>query len=1107
MRFAFQRNVVITVWLTGLFIPGWAASLSAQNEIGLPILRNYTPKEYGSSAQNWAVVQDDRGLIYAANNAGVMEYDGVTWRVIPVTNRSTVRSLAFDTTTGMLYAGAQGEFGCLATDPHGRSHFVSMVDKVDPADRSFVNVWRTWATADGIYFQSNTRIFRWHHERLSVIRPQSSFHFSFKVRDRIFVTQRKVGLFELKGDTLALVPGGRFCEKFPIYAMLPYGAREILIVSQEGAFLFDGSGVRPWARHLTDVLRESHVYNGIPLDDSTFALATLQSGILIVDRAGTVRRVFDEAAGLQNQSVKALFVDRQHGLWAALEKGLTRVEYATPVSRFNTTLNFRSQAEAMARYNGFLHVAAKDGLFRVEASPENPSGLFRLTRVLGISEEVWALLPLDGNLLAGTWGKATLLIEQDRAQKVNGFNAASLVRSRKDTNRVFVGLFDGLASLYRRNNRWTDEGRIEGIHDDVRFLAEDRDGDLWVGHLTRGCSRVDFSKGLGAPVITSYDTAAGLPDEGINVYAIGDEVYFGTESGQLYRFDRIAGRFHRDSQLPDRFGIPPGFVFPKHLDSDGHLWMAYAHESSPHPFPAVAIRQDDGHYVFRPLLGGRFECPFITPLHIDSNNVVWFQSGEDLLRCDLGKPGFSDTPFDVVFRRILSNRDSLIFDGAPNTTLSALSYDLNSLRIEFAALSFDETEKNRYRYRLEEFDERWSPWSPEPHKEYTNLPEGRHRLWVQARNVYGIESRPALLEFHILPPWFRTWWSYTMYVLLILSGIYGGFQWRLRLLRRRNEELERNVERRTRELESASGEIEAQRDHLKSINLQLEAAIRDLKETQSQLVHSEKMASVGHMVAGLAHEINNPLTFIIPNLDYIRRHTLQITRLYELFARHADRLREEPDLSGEMTRVKMELDEVVHELDAALQGSINGSQRIKDIVTNLKKFTRHDVEPMIETEIEPHLDHAIELFFTQHRDVTFLRRFAFNETVFVDIQDLNQCFINILINGVQAIRDAEAQGVLKAGTGTIILETSRAVLGGKPAARILFSDNGVGIPAEILNHIFDPFFTTRPVGLGRGLGLAEAYAIVKKHDGHIDVQSESGRGTRIAILIPSRLRD
>lgn len=1104
MRLAFQRSVVTTVWQTGLCVLGWAASVLAQNEIGLPVLHNYTPKEYGSSAQNWAVTQDDRGLIYVANNAGVMEYDGVSWRVMPVTNRSTVRSLAFDTSAGILYAGAQGEFGYLASDALGRSQFVSMVDKVDPADRTFVNVWRTWATPDGIYFQSNTHIFRWFHDRLSVIRPQSSFHFSFQVRDRVFVTQRKLGLYELKGDSLVLPPGGRFCEKFPVYAMVPYGDHEILVVSQEGAFLFDGHGVRPWAPHLTAVLRETHIYNGIPLDDSTFALATLQGGILIVDGSGTVRRVFDESVGLQNQSVKALFVDRQHGLWAALEKGLVRVEYASPVSRFNTSLNFKSQAEAIRRHDNLLYVGTKDGLFRLETSSKNPSAPFSMERVHGISEEVWALLPLDGNLLAGTWGKATLLLEQDRVQKVNGFNAASLWRSRQDSNRVFVGLFDGLASLYRRNNRWMDEGRIEGVHDDTRFLAEDRDGALWVGHLTRGCSRVDFSNGPGAPVITEFDTAAGLPDEGINVYAVGDDVYFGTESGLLFHFDPTTGRFNRDSTLFDRFHIPPGLVIPKHMDAAGHLWMAYATASSPHPFPAVATRQSDGRYVFRPLLGGRFECPFITPLHIDTNNVVWFQSGDEILRCDLGRPQFSETPFEVLIRRVFANGDSLVFGGAPGAVWPELSYDLNSLRIEFAALSFDETEKNRYRYRLEEFDERWSPWSPEPHKEYTNLPEGRHRLWVQARNVYGFESRPSLLEFHILPPWFRTWWAYSIYVLLVLGGIYGGFQWRLRLLRRRNEELERNVERRTQELESAGKEIAAQRDYLKSINSQLESAIRDLKETQSQLVHSEKMASVGHMVAGLAHEINNPLTFIIPNLDYVRRHTLKVTRLYELFIRHADRLRTEPDLSGDMRTLKAELDEVVHELDAALQGSINGSQRIKDIVTNLKKFTRHDVEPVIETEIEPHLDHAIDLFFTQHRDITFLKRFAFNETVFVDIQELNQCFINILINGVQAIRDAESLGLLKAGTGTITLETSSAVLGEKPALRVMFSDNGVGIPAEILNHIFDPFFTTRPVGSGRGLGLAEAYAIVKKHDGHIDVRSEAGRGTDISIFVPSR---
>lgn len=1073
----------------------------AQDEFGLPIIRNYPAREYGAHAQNWCVIQDGHGIVYAGNNLGILEFDGITWQVIPVTNRTTVRSLAYDTASATLYAGAQGEFGYVATDPRGRPVFVSLVDRVDPADRTFVNVWRTWVTPDGVYFQTNTHIFRWHQNRMSVIRPASHFHFSFRARDRIFVTQQKLGLFELKGDSLSLIPEGDFFKSFPLYAVLPYGSRDLLILAQEGAFISDGSRVRPFAPQLAPVLKSRRVYGAIALADSLYALATLQGGVLIMNRDGTIRSTVDESSGLQNESVKSLFLDRQNGLWAALEKGLARIEYGSPVSRFNSTLNFKSQAESLLRHKGRLYAGTKDGLFTIEPAD---GGASSFVRAHGITHEVWSLLTVREYLLAATWGRGTVCIDGNRTSVINSFNAASLFRSRTDTNRVFIGLFDGLASVVFRNGAWVDEGRIPGIHDDIRFIAEETDGSLWVGHLTRGCSRVDLKNGLAAPVVTRYDTAAGLPDEGINVYMVDNRVYFGTESGVFYRYDAASRRFRSDSTFFNRFDIPPGRAVPCGVDDQGRVWFSYAPGGSNKAFPAAAVRQPDGEYVFKPLLGGRLETSFVGPFHVDTNDVVWFQSGDEIIRFDLRKDRASDRPFDVVVRKVLAAGDSVVYGGSGILLPPVLDFDWNSLKMEFAALSFDEPEMNRYRFRLEGFEHQWPPWSTEPHKEYTNLPEGLHRFVVQAMNVYGVESRPVAFEFRIRPPWYRTWWAYALYAAMFGAVGYVGIQWRLRLLRKRNEELEQNVEIRTRELESAGREIEAQRDHLKSTNTQLEAAIADLKSTQAQLIHSERMAAVGHMVAGLAHEINNPLTFIIPNLDYLKQHLSRIEALYELFSLHADRLSDNEDLSQRMTVLKQEIDEIAHEMDAALEGSINGSRRIKEIVVHLKTFTRHDAPAVIETDIEPHLNHAVDLFFTQHGDITFIRRFTFNRPLLVDIQELNQCFIHILINAVQAIRDAEKDGLLKNGAGRITLTTEGTELEGLPAVRVVCSDNGVGMQESIVAHIFDPFFTTRPVGSGHGLGLAETYAIVKKHGGIIDVRSEAGKGTEISIVLPIR---
>jgi signal transduction histidine kinase/ligand-binding sensor domain-containing protein len=1048
------------------------ATLYAADETGLPFVRNYPAREYNAGSQNWCVLQSPEGLIYAGNGSGVLEYDGVDWRLIPVSNRSVVRSMALDPLTGTIYVGAQGEFGYLASDRSGRTVYTSLLDCVDVAERTFVNVWRTWTTRSGIYFQANTHIFRWSEGRITAIKPRTSFHFSFQVDDRLFVLQRDVGLQEIIGDGLRLCPGTELLSSRPVYAMMRYDAARIMIATRSGLFLWNGSGLQPFAPDLTSRLERLRLYNGLRLPDSTFALATLEGGVLVISRSGKVQRIFDETAGLQNHSVKAMYVDRQNGLWLALERGLARIEYASPLSRFNASLNFRSQVETVHRYRGSLYVGNKEGLFTL--GPRRADGSAPLLiPVPGVEWEVWSFLPFRNGLLVATYGSGTLWFEGGRRTRVGPFNGASLARSHRDSNRVFVGLFDGLAAIYYKNGRWMDEGRIEGVHDDIRTMAEDEDGALWLGQITRGCTRIAWGREGKKVSITRYDTAHGLPDEGINVYGLFDHVYFGTDRGQMFRFVKETGRFVPDTTVAARLGVPGKRLIPRSVDDAGNVWSACLPEAGEDWYPAVSTRQEDGSFVFRPLMQGRITCQATGALYRDEDRIVWFQSGEELIRFDLNlEPPVYDG-CKVLVRHVRTSDDSLIYAGgtAGEFPEPVLSYDLNSFRIEFAALSYDDERGNRYRFRLEGFDERWSGWTAEPHKEYTNLSEGRYRFMVVARNVYGQESPPAVFSFTLLPPWYRTWWAYGIYVMLAAAAAYGGIQWRLRLLTKRTEDLERSVDARTRELESANREIEAQRDYLQKVNRQLASTVKELKETQTQLVQSEKMGALGQMVAGLAHEINNPLTFVIGNLYYVRDHL------------------------GDSAAPEHE------ELKDAILASLTGATRIKSIVESLGTFVnlnQPSLQPML---IHRNLDLVVDLFIQREPGIRVVRQYdrtLDQRPILANPGELNLCFHNILTNAVQAIRDAEQRGTLTPQAGRVTLTTS-AEPGG---LRVRISDNGIGMNAAVREKIFEPFFTTRPVGSGKGLGLYETYAVITRHKGSIEVHSEPGKGTEMVLHLP-----
>ncbi|MCP4244894.1 MAG: histidine kinase, partial [bacterium] len=184
-----------------------AQSASPLDEVGRFYVQNFAPQDYGADGQNWAIVQSPEGLLYVANGHGVLEYDGVSWRLIRTSNRSTARSLAIDT-EGRVYVGAEGELGYLAADSLGRMSYVSLLDHVPPDDRAFAVVWNIEKTSDGLYFRAYERLFRWNGREMKVWRSAARFGRISALRDTLYVQQRGIGLMRMDGDALAMAPGG-----------------------------------------------------------------------------------------------------------------------------------------------------------------------------------------------------------------------------------------------------------------------------------------------------------------------------------------------------------------------------------------------------------------------------------------------------------------------------------------------------------------------------------------------------------------------------------------------------------------------------------------------------------------------------------------------------------------------------------------------------------------------------------------------------------------------------------------------------------------------------------------------------------------------------------
>lgn len=284
-------------------------------------------------------------------------------------------------------------------------------------------------------------------------------------------------------------------------------------------------------------------------------------------------------------------------------------------------------------------------------------------------------------------------------------------------------------------------------------------------------------------------------------------------------------------------------------------------------------------------------------------------------------------------------------------------------------------------------------------------------------------------------------------------------------------------------------------------NEKLSQALDQLRQTQAQLIQSEKMSSLGRMVAGVAHEINNPINFIDGNLDYTY-HSMQslfdLIRLYQNYYPHPPQ-----EIADYIEEIELEFLE--EDLQKMMVSMKNGSERIHQIVMSLQKFSRLNEAQLKTVNINEGLNQTLailkpRLLMAQNQEIKIEKDYI--DLPFVECYpaELNQVFFNILSNAIDFLEVKLQANLDQDLIPTIWIKTNII-----ESQQILISirDNGIGMTAEICDRIFDPFYTTKPVGKGIGMGLAIAYqTIVEKHGGNINCHSQIGQGTEISIVIP-----
>ncbi|HEY0059963.1 MAG TPA: two-component regulator propeller domain-containing protein [Flavisolibacter sp.] len=872
--------------------------LNGQNTIGLPAITNYAKQAYKGGSQNWDIKQDNNGLLYFANNEGLLVFDGNFWKLYPLPNRTIVRSV--ELRQGRIYVGGQDELGYFEPNRTGTLTYHSLVHLIPASERSFADVWDIKTFDNQLFFRTSTKIFQLSGDKFSITHSKD-WRFMESTGTELVAQDYTNGLRRYRGGIWEPVIMKEVYPKgFLVTGLVPFGRDSALLTTfRNGAFILTRGAITPFTSPALNQITGKLIYTAISTGENRFLLGTTLGGCFIIDKSGRLIQEFSQTEGLQNNNILSVFLDRDKNLWVGLDNGIDFIAYDSPIKHIYTSGQNEGSGYAASISNGRLYIGTSNGLYTVTLQPADDLSFVKggFSPVQDTRGQVWNLSEVNGKLLMGHH-EGAFLVQDGRASLLDngsGFWTFLPYHNVLPSSLMVAGTYNGV-KLYDYSSGTFGSARAEARFESARFVAiDDSDGTIWVAHPYKGIFKIKFNERWEAAV-KLYTTKDGLLSVNNNyVFKIKNRIITTTENG-VYEYNAAKDAFE-PSKYFQAFLNKKNIQYLKE-DGQGNIWFVHDRKLG-----VVDLSGGQQQIIYFPELGEKlvngFE--FINP--VDHRNIL--VGGEKgFFHINFEKYKLRKTSPQVLIRMVkaFGKSDSLLFaghlqmGGAPSLPGSnpEIGSPWNSLHFEFSSTLYGQQDNVEYSYRLRGYGGAWSEWTKRVEKEYTYLPGGSYVFEVKARNNFGNESEVASYTFTILPPWYKGPWAYAAYYCLFFFGIYLLYRWqkaKFALQQKKYEEDQKRLQYMHQlELEKTEKEL------IKLRNEKLEAEIAhkntELASTTMHLVQKGEMMT----------KIKEEMTRIKKNLDQgktsddfkkiikVLNEEDKISEDWEAFAKHFDKV-------------------------------------------------------------------------------------------------------------------------------------------------------------------------------------------------------------------------
>lgn len=803
--------------------------------VGIPFVESYAKEDYGYGTQNWDIGQAANGLMYFANNEGLLEFDGFSWQLFPLPNKTILRSIHLQ--DNLIYGGGQNEVGFYQRNLQGKWTFISLKPQIPKEHQNFEDVWRIGSIGETLYFIASEKLFMLEDSSCQVF---NDFAVSFMgiTKEQLFVQATDGTLYQLEeGQTQALT-GSSLLAGSEIRKIIPFEDDFLIATYRKGLFIYDGTQIKKWQNEGENHFGDQFINTVDVLDNGELFIGTGFNGAIIIDKEGRFKYHISAEDGLSNDRVISTFLDRDKNLWLGLDNGISMIRTNSPFARIYPKDELEGAGYDVMIFENKIYLGNSSGLLYADWDGQNSPSDLRL--VQNTNGQVWGLDRVNDQLIL-SHKEGAYLVEGATATLFYDQTGAWLFQQDQvNSNLVFSGNYNGIS--FFASEDLAHLGDLPNLTESSRFIVQDEYHHYWMSHPYRGVYQITHPNDENLRSVTVFGPDHGLPSSLHNhVFKINGEILVCAEKG-VFVFDREANKFVPYEAINEYLGTETK-VRRLFEGQDGDIWFITEKEIGLLDIKERGLTRKIEKIVF-PELASLLNSGWEKIYAYDGQHV-FITTINGFLHYDASYERPETPSFDIVLNEMIVNKDSLIYPTEKGTEVFEFPYHQNSFLYSVAATEYVHNKNLAFQYFLKGFDEDWTPLTTIRTKEYTNLAPGEYELSVRAISPNGRQSSTYQLAFIITKPWYLSRLAITSYLLLLAILAY--------LLRTRSQQKYKRLEQKVDTT-------------VKQTKVKIEAL--ETEKIQSKLDHKKR-----ELVSATLHLVKKSETImdIVNQLDTIKK--------------------------------------------------------------------------------------------------------------------------------------------------------------------------------------------------------------------------------------------